>query len=272
MAKKKNLKGSVDELEMEFINEKMRGDSAHNYLTTMGLTTKLKTLNYKLDIKCKTEKQKEFLNQLKDESKKICFGIGSPGTGKSFLSLSYALKAIKDGLYSNIVMIIPTAQAGGADLSLGFLKGDFEQKTTPFLEADKETVSKILKLSGNIAYNEISSLLVSSGIIKHEYVNFLLGKTIDDSIILVNEAEQFTKSNMRLILTRLGENSKIIISGDFRQVNRRSIKNKNEVCGLNYAVDKLGTMEEASVTEFGDEDIVRNSLITKILQRFDDEE
>ena len=269
MGKKRKNFETLDELEKEFIEEKMKRDSALNYLTSEGLCTKLKTLNFRLDIKCKTEKQKVFLNQLKDQNKKICFGLGAPGTGKSFISLSYALKAIKEGEYSNIVMIIPTAQAGGPDLSIGYLKGDFEAKTEPFCEADKETISKILKLSGNISNSEIANSLINSGIIKHEYVNFLLGKTIDDSIILINEAEQYTKSNMRLILTRIGENSKIIITGDSRQVNRKSIVNKNDECGLTYSAEHLSELEEVSITEFTDDDIVRNKLITKILQKFD---
>lgn len=267
MAKKKNLK--LDEFDKEFIDYKMQGDSAYNYITSEGLIPKLKTLSFKLDVKCKTEAQKQFINHLKDDKNKICFGIGSPGTGKSFISLLYALKAIKDGKYSNIVIVAPTAQAGGVDLSIGFLKGDFEAKTAPFCEADKETVAKILKLSNNVAYKETASSLVNSGIIKHEYVNFLLGKTIDDSIILVNEAEQYTKSNMRLILTRLGENSKMIITGDAKQVNRKSIVNKNEECGLTYAAEKLSELDEVSVMEFTEKDIVRNGLITKILEKFD---
>lgn len=268
MARKKNLK-DLDELEMEFIDRKMKSDSAFNYLTSDGLCTKLKTLNYKLDIKCKTERQKEFLKQIKDDSKQICFGIGSPGTGKSFISLSYALKAIKEGKFSNIVMVIPTAQAGGVDLSFGYLKGDFYDKTEPFCDADKYTISKILKLSGNVDNTVIADKLTSSGIIRYEFVNFLLGKTIDDSIILVNEAEQYTKSNMRLILTRLGENSKIIITGDSKQVNRKAIKNKNEECGLTYSAECLYDLDEVAVTEFMDDDIVRNGLITKILKKFD---
>lgn len=268
MGKKKNLK-DLDEFEVNYIEKKMKGDSAFNYITSEGLCTKLKTLNFKLDVKCKTEAQKKFLNQLKDDTKQICFGIGSPGTGKSFISLSYALKAIKDGKFSNIVMVIPTAQAGGADLSIGYLKGDFEAKTEPFCEVDKETIGKILKLSGNISYNEIANSLIGTGVIRHEYVNFLLGKTIDDSIILCNEAEQFTKANMRLILTRLGENSKIIITGDSKQVNRKSIINKNDECGLTYSAERLLGLEEVSITNFTDDDIVRNELITKILQKFD---
>lgn len=272
MAKKKNLKG-IDEIELEFINEKLKGDSITNYRAGDNIvnTAMLKTLGYKLSIKCKNERQKEFINQLKDKKNEICFGIGSPGTGKSFLSLAYALKELKDGKFDKIVMIIPTAQAGGADLSLGFLKGTFFEKTYMFTEADKETITKILRLSGNVQAKEIADQLVNSGLIQHEYINFLLGKTIDNSIILVNEAEQYTKDNMRLILTRLGENSKIVVTGDAKQVNRKSIKNKTDICGLSYAVEKLGDMDEVSITEFTDDDIVRNKLITKILKKFDEE-
>ena len=246
MGKKKNLKG-LEEFEIDFINEKLEGNRVSDYIDPDGLINVrgLKALNYKLNIKCKNQKQKEFLENLKDKNHQICFGVGSPGTGKSFLS------------------------SGGADLSLGFLKGDFFEKTRMFTEADKETINKILKLSGNISYQEITNTLINSNIIKYEYVNFLLGKTIDNSIILVNESEQYTKDNMRLILTRLGENSKIIITGDSKQVNRKSIKNKNDVSGLDYSIEKLSEMEEVSITEFTDEDIVRNGLITKILQHWD---
>ena len=228
-----------------------------------------KTLNFKVNLKCKNAKQKVFLNQLRDNDKKICFGLGSPGTGKSFISLAYALEAIKDGLYENIVLIIPTAQAGGADFSIGFLKGDFNEKTYMFTESDKQTIAKILKLSGNKSENDITNKLVSSGIIKYEYVNFLLGKTFDRSLILVNEAEEYTKDNMRLILTRIGEDSKIVITGDIKQVNRRSIKNRNDEPGLPYASTVLKDLDETSMTVFEDSDIVRNGLITKILEKYD---
>jgi len=269
MGRKKNLKG-LDEFDLELINEKL-GKSVVDYINPdeMISINSLKALNYKIEIKCKTEKQKQFLNQLKNNDKQICFGVGSPGTGKSFISLAYGLRALKEGKFDNIVMIIPTAQAGGQDLSLGFLKGDFDEKTKVFTDADKETINKILKISGNISYSEMTNTLINSGIIKHEYVNFLLGKTIDNSLILVNECEQYTKDNLRLILTRIGEKSKIVITGDSKQVNRRSIKNKNDISGLDYAVEKLKDMEEVSITEFNEEDIVRNGLITKILQKWD---
>lgn len=270
MSKRKNLKNGLDELEMEFVEEKMkRENSVMDYLSSPSLKSQLKTLSYKVSPKCKNEKQKEFLNQLKDKKKEICFGIGSPGTGKSFISLSYALQAVKNGDYDKIIMVVPTAQSGGGDLNVGLLKGELYDKVAPFCEADKYTIEKILSLSGTIAAKEYANALVNSGIIQYEFVSFMLGKTFDNALILINECEQYSKDNMRLILTRLGDKSKIIITGDSKQVNRRSIKNKQDICGLNYSVEKLKDMDEVSITEFTDEDIVRNKLITKILQRFD---
>lgn len=86
---------------------------------------------------------------------------------------------------------------------------------------------------------------------------------------MVNEAEQYTKDNMKLLLTRIGENSKIIITGDCEQVNRRDIVKGKEGCGLAFVAERLSDMEEVSVTEFNREDIVRNQIITKILDRLD---
>lgn len=268
MGKKKNLKG-LDDFELDFIEQKMKGDSALNYLTSEGLCTKLKTLSYKLDIKCKNEKQKEFLNLLKNKNYQICFGVGSPGTGKSYLSLAYALKELKEGRYSNIIMIIPTAPAGGLDLNLGYLKGDLETKIRPYVECDEQTVSKILRNSGNIDSHMIAESLVNNGYIRYEFINFALGKTFDDALILVNECEQYTKENLRLILTRLGENSKMILTGDSLQTNRRDIVTKKSESGLLYAIDHIGKLDEVGITEFGREDIVRNPLITKILDNWD---
>lgn len=265
MAKKKNLKG-IDDIEMEYIDDKMKKDSTLNYLTSGGYGTHLKSLSFKLDVKCKNEKQKDFLNMLKNKNHQICFGIGAPGTGKSYISLAYALKELKDGNFSNIIMVVPTAPAGGIDLHLGYLKGDFDDKTRPFKECDEETITKILKNSGNVDAVMIAKNLINGGFIRYEFINYVLGKTFDDALILVNEAEQYTKDNMKLLLTRIGENSKVIITGDCEQVNRRDIVNKKSQCGLEYAAERLKEMEEVGISEFTKEDIVRNPLITKILE------
>ena len=269
MGKKKHLNG-IDELDMEFIDAKMRLNELSPGLEYLdAYKNQLKTLSYKLEIKCKNQKQKEFLNTLKDKSKVVCFGVGSAGTGKSFISLSYALKELKEQNFDKIIMIVPTAPAGGADLGLGFLKGELEDKTRPYKEADKDTVEKILKISGNGDAKITTSALMNGGYIRYELINFILGKTFDNALILVNEAEQYTKSNMKLLLTRIGENSKVIITGDCEQVNRKDIVRGKEECGLAVVAERLSDMEEIGITEFNREDIVRNPIITKILDRLD---
>ena len=269
MGRKKHLKG-IDDFDMEFIDSKMRADALSSGLEYLdAYKNQLKTLNYKLEIKCKNQKQKEFLNILKDKTKEVCFGIGSAGTGKSFISLSYALKELKEQNFEKIIMIVPTAPAGGADLGLGFLKGELEDKTRPYKEADKDTIEKILKISGNGEAKITASALINGGYVRYEFINFILGKTFDNALILVNEAEQYTKDNMKLLLTRIGENSKIIITGDCEQVNRREIVKGREECGLAFVAERLSDMEEVGVTEFNREDIVRNPIITKILDRLD---
>lgn len=229
----------------------------------------LETLfNFKLNIKCKNEKQKEFLNSLKNKNNIICFGTGSAGTGKSYISLSYALKCIKDQSFEKIIMVVPTAQATNKDMQFGYLQGSLEDKSQPFKDVDRFTIEKILKQSNNEQYKQKASELINKGIIQYEFINFMLGKTFDNSLILVNEAEQYTKDDMRLILTRLGEKSKIVVTGDEKQANRTSIVNNKNICGLTYAANVLKDLDEVSIVQFNNEDIVRNPLICKILEKF----
>lgn len=232
------------------------------------LKTQVKT-NYKVQIKCKNKKQKEFLHRLKDPNKIICFGIGSAGTGKSYISLAYALQALqdKDSLFDKIIIITPTCEAGA--MTLGYLKGSIDDKMHPYIEADKYTMSKILDNSNNyLKGKDIIEYLVQNDKINFELVNFARGKSFDNALILIAEAENFNKQEMLLLLTRIGENSKIVISGDIEQLDRKDIKRTNEECGIEYAINKLQDMEETSVTIFTNDDIVRNPIISKIINKW----
>ena len=221
--------------------------------------------HYKLTIKCKNKKQKEFLNLLKNEEKRICFGIGSAGTGKSYISLSYALMALKDGSlpYDQIICFVPTCEAGA--MSIGLLKGSLTEKIWPYLEADKDTLEKILKISDNAKPKQIVQDMFNDMTIEYRLVNFARGTTLDNAVILIAEAENFSKEEMLLLLTRIGENSKIIITGDLEQLDRKDIIKSKNKCGLEYAVDKLSRLSSVGVIEFTNEDIVRNPLIGKII-------
>ena len=168
MAKKRHLKG-IDEADMELIDSKMKAPAlSDNYEYLDAYARKLKLLGYKLEIKCKNEKQKEFLKMLKNKKKELCFGIGAAGTGKSYISLAYALKELKENNYERIIMVVPTAPAGGADLGLGFLKGELEDKTRPYKDADRDTIAKILTNSGNNDGKAIASALIGGGYIDYQ--------------------------------------------------------------------------------------------------------
>ena len=266
MAKKKNLKG-LSESELDLINEKL-SKNVTDYIDEADLVNAahFKVLGYKLNIKCKNERQKEFLKNLKDEKHHICFASGAAGAGKSYISLSYALSMLKDGNnpYDKIIIIIPTCPAGNMDI--GLLKGTYEDKIRPYLEADTYTMEKIMKNSGNAIPCEIVKTLISQGYIDYQLVNFARGKTFDNCIVLINEAENYSREEMLLLLTRMGENSKFVISGDPIQKDRKDLKKNGD--GLTYAIERLKDLEETGVTMFTNDDVVRNPLITKILENW----
>jgi phosphate starvation-inducible PhoH-like protein len=266
MAKRKHIQ-DINDFDLEIINEKL-GKSVTDYINADDIVsaTTLKALNYKIDIKCKNEKQKEFLKTLKEKKHQICFASGSAGAGKSYISLSYALNVLKDSSnnFDKIIIIIPTCPAGNMDI--GLLKGTMEDKIRPYLEADTYTMEKILKNSNNGAPGDSVRCLINSGFIDYQLVNFARGKTFDNCIVLINEAENYSREEMLLLLTRMGENSKFIISGDPLQKDRKDLKKNGD--GLTYAIEKLKNLEEVGVTTFTNEDIVRNPLITKILENW----
>lgn len=146
------------------------------------------------------------------------------------------------------------------------MKGTLEEKVEPFIEADSYTMEKILSNSGNYSGKQLIDGLIRNGIINYDVVNFARGKTYDNALILINEAENYSKEEMLLLLTRIGENSKIIISGDIEQMDRKDLKSSQ--CGMVYALEKLNGMEEVDVVEFHNEDIVRHPIISKIIENW----
>lgn len=267
MGKKKNLKGSIDEFEMEFIEQKMKGDSALNYLTSEGLCTKLKTLSYKLDIKCKNEKQKKFIRNLQNLNIKLNICDAPAGVGKSLLALTAGLYHLKNGNVSKIIVIVPTVEASEAT-KIGLLPGSIEDKTYPFQLATRSTLEKILKLSGNVAYKEETQQLINSGMIEFELLSYARGRTFDDAFIIIDEAENLSKRETLLLLGRMGDgNTKIVLLGDKEQCDRKGIRDFND-SGLIHAKEKLVDIEGVAVDEFTNQDIVRNTFITKIFEKW----
>lgn len=266
MGKKKHLK-EIDEFDKQIIEEKMKSDSALNYLTSEGLCTRLKTLNYKLNVKCKNDKQKKFIRNLQDLNLKLNICDAPAGVGKSLLALTAGLFLLKNSDVSKIIVIVPTVEASEAT-KIGLLPGSIEEKIKPFQMATVNTIEKILKISGNIGYKEIAQQLINSGLIEFELLSYARGKTFDDSFIIIDEAENLSKRETLLLIGRMGEgNTKIVLLGDREQTDRKGIRDFND-CGLVHAKEKLAEVEGVSVDEFTNNDIVRNTFITKVFNNW----
>lgn len=227
-------------------------------------------LDFKIKFEFKNEKQREYNKLIKDKEITICSGVA--GSGKSYVSLATSLQLItnKHNEYEQIIIIVPTVEAG--NMQLGFLKGSKEEKISPYVDADLYTIEKILKSNGFEKPRDKIKELINEGIIKVECLSFVRGKTFSNAIVLLNEAENFSKDEIYLLLTRIGENSKYIISGDTKQLDRKDIKRSGKMCGLEYVSRILKHMDEIGTCTFEKEDIVRNPLIGKIMDAFEDGE
>ena len=229
---------------------------------------KEKSLDFKVGIKCKSRKQKEFLNILKDRNKEIIFGVGSAGAGKTYVAMSEALMELKDGTCEKIIFITPTTEAGSAANKLGYLPGGVDEKIGVYTENMENTVAKILKTSGNRNSVEMAKALIKDEKIEVKLMNYARGTTYDNAIVIIDEGENFNKSEMLLLLTRIGENTRYFILGSELQCDRKDIKTEGK-SGMMYAFEKLQGMEESAYIEFCDDDVVRNPIIGKILKLWD---
>lgn len=259
MGRKKNLKG-VDLETMNYIDEKM---SSEYRGTSTDYVSRNKGLDYKLNLKLKNEKQKQ-LNEI-IKLKEITFCSGSAGTGKSYVAMATLLDLLKqDNAYKKITLIVPTVQS---DLELGFLKGTLEDKIGPHAEAHLYTLEKIIDNSGGDGKIAVQALK-KYDLIEIRPISFLRGFSLDNRLILCEESQNIPISGFKTILTRIGENSKLIFLGDIDQVDNKELKKKGNRSGLEYAIEKLSKIEEIGTVKFENEDIVRNKLISIILDNW----
>lgn len=214
-----------------------------------------KILGKKIKIKCKNHRQKEFINLIVE--KEIIIAAGPPGTGKSYLSLGKAIELLqnKSNNFERIKIVKP---AVAAEEDLGFLPGDLKEKLAPTLASSIDILDKILGASNRVKLEE-------QGIICIEPLGFIRGKTMDNTIMVIEEAQNISPNQMKTLLTRIGENSKYIISGDLNQSDRFR---KFSDTGLYDVFQRLIHIQEIGFLVFEPEDIVRNPLISKILENY----
>lgn len=216
-----------------------------------------KVLSGKIDIKCKSKTQKEVLDAISE--KVISIVTGPPGTGKTYLSCARALKFIKDEplTYKKIVLIksvnVPK------DEEIGYLKGTLEEKMEMYMYP---FISNFHKVIGKVATEDLKN----SGVIEILPIKFALGVTLDDAIIIIDEAQQISKDNLRTLITRIGNNAKMIFLGDIKQ---KSV-NKREKSALEILIEHFATIDEIGIVELGKDDIVRHPIIKKLETVFDE--
>ena len=171
---------------------------------------KEKHLDFRVKLKCKNAKQKEFFNILKDRSKEIVFGVGSAGAGKTYVAMSEALSELRDGLCEKIIFITPTTEAGSAATRIGLLPGTAEEKMAPYMENMRDTITKILRNGGNYNPEETAKNLLKDEKVAVKLMNYARGTTYDNSIVIIDEGENLNKGEMLLLLTRIGENTRYL--------------------------------------------------------------
>jgi len=213
-------------------------------------------LSAKIDLKCKTNNQKKFINLIAE--KEIVIGAGFAGTGKTFLSCAKALLLLKaDSRYRKIMLVKSVTGLKGEDI--GFLKGELSDKMAPYMESFKDNFKKII---GKPA----TDMLENMGMIEIQPLSFVRGRTIDNTIMIIDEAQNISFDNMKTILTRIGENSKIIVIGDTKQID---LKNKRE-SSLMQLMEKFSKNDLFGVMQFEKSDQVRNPIINIIEEIFDE--
>lgn len=213
-------------------------------------------LNAHIDLKCKTDNQRKFIGLIQD--KEIIIGAGFAGTGKTFLSCAKALLLLKQNPKFRKIMLVKSV-TGLKGEDVGFLKGTLDDKMAPFMESFKDNFRKIIGPAATEA-------LVHMGMIEVQPLSFVRGRTIDNTIIIIDEAQNISFDNMKSMLTRIGENSKIIVIGDTKQID---LKNKRE-SSLHQIMDKFSKHSAFGVMQFERSDQVRNPLINIIEEVFDE--
>jgi len=204
----------------------------------------------KLDLKHKNENQKKLTQAIKKNDLTIC--SGPPGCGKTYLSCYESLLEIKHNDKINKIVLVKSVVTLKSE-EIGFLKGTLEEKMEPFMFSFMKNFEKIIGAQN-------SEKLKQEKIIEILPIAYMRGINIDNAIIIIDETQNITIDNIRTILTRLGENSKMIFLGDTKQIDQ---KNKND-SALKFLIANFKNIEGVGVVEFGIDDIVRHPLIKKI--------
>jgi phosphate starvation-inducible PhoH-like protein len=248
MSRRSRNRGKLSEEELEEVNNFVysKNEQEDKFIKSM-----------KINTKCRNENQKKLVNSIK--ANEITIVSGLPGTGKTFLACAEALKLIKSKpKYKKVLLVKSVTQLPGEEL--GFLPGDLHDKLDPYMISFIDNFEKIIGES-------LTKKLRELGLIKIQPLAFVRGRSIDNTVIIVDEAQNISKENMRTLMTRIGDNSKMVILGDVKQ---KDIKNKNN-SSLETILERFRDHEGFGCVELRDpNDVVRNPIIKIIEATFDE--
>lgn len=207
-------------------------------------------------IKAKTLGQKKYIDAIKKNT--ITLGVGPAGTGKTYLAVAAAVAAFRDKAVNRIILTRPAVEAGER---LGFLPGDLQSKVDPYL---RPLYDALFDMLGADTYNKY----LERGNIEVAPLAYMRGRTLDDSFIILDEAQNTSREQMKMFLTRMGFNSKIVITGDITQIDLPTDK----VSGLKEAMRVLAGIEDIATCRLTGSDVVRHVIVQRIIKAYEDDE
>ncbi len=207
----------------------------------------------KATIVARTPAQDAYMRAM--ERAELVFGIGPAGTGKTYLAVAHAATLLERGDINRIILSRPAVEAGER---LGFLPGDMKEKVDPYLRPLYDALYDMMR-------PEHVERCITSGVIEVAPLAFMRGRTLANAVVILDEAQNTTSMQMKMFLTRLGENSKMIVTGDPSQVDLP----RGEKSGLIEAVHLLDGIEGVHISRFNDKDVVRHALVGRIVRAYD---
>lgn len=201
----------------------------------------------------KTETQRQYINAIRAYD--ITFGIGPAGTGKTYLAMAMAINSFLTKQVSRIVLVRPAVEAGE---KLGFLPGDIAEKVSPYLRPLYDALFDMMEI-------DKASKLIERGIIEIAPLAFMRGRTLNDSFVILDEAQNTTPEQMKMYLTRLGFGSKTVVTGDITQIDLP----QDKTSGLVEAIRILKNIDDIKIIHFTERDVVRHRLVQEIVRAYE---